>query len=218
MKELLSHFVGFEHKSQAELLEIPMAFHEVKPGVEVVSHSEEDIRQLMTINAVLGYELLYKKYFQVLCNHVCRFVCSREIAEDIVSEVFVKFWQKRVFENIDYSFRAYLYASVRNKAVDYLRKGHVLQECFLEKPNENQEYIDGNDPQQILLMDELFSKVVKTVGNLPRQCRRVFILSRFEGKKNKEIAMELNIKLKTVEAHMMKALAILRKNLGIYLQ
>ena len=218
MKELLSHSVEFEQRSRAEILEIPQEFQGFASDREVVSQSDEEIRHIMSLNAALGYELLYKRYFQALCNHVARFVFSREIAEDIVSEVFVKFWQNKVFETIDYSFRAYLYASVRNKAMDYLRKGHVLQECQAEEFTENHTYIDGNDPQQILLMDELFSKVIRSVGALPTQCQRVFVLSRFEGKKNKDIAAELNIKLKTVEAHMMKALSALRKQLGIYLQ
>ena len=218
MKELLSQSIGFEQHNRAKVLEMPKGFQELQPRGGVVAHSEEEIRHIMTLNPVMGYELLYKKYFQALCNHVCRFVCSIEVAEDIVSEVFAKFWQQRVFETINYSFRAYLYASVRNKAMDYLKKGHVLQECLVEETPENDQYIDGNDPQQILLMDELFSKVVKTVGALPGQCRRVFILSRFEGKKNKDIAMELDIKLKTVEAHMMKALSVLRKSLGVYLK
>lgn len=198
------------------------------PQTEVISEeeackvsmlqNENDFRSIISINPALGYELLYKKYYRPLCNHVCRFVCSRQVAEDIVSEVFLKFWHQKVFEIISYSFRAYLYAAVRNKAVDHLRKYTPDAAAFLpDQIDSGLHYIDGNDPQRILLMDELFTRVEETIKSLPPQCRKVFILSRFESKKNKEIAMELNIKLKTVEAHMMKALSILRKKVGVYL-
>ena len=70
----------------------------------------------------------------------------------------------------------------------------------------------------MLLFDELSVKIKETVNAFPPQCQRVFILSRYEGKKNREIAEELNIKLKTVEAHMMKALSALKNSLANYLK
>ena len=73
-------------------------------------------------------------------------------------------------------------------------------------------------PQKILLFDELSHQIEEAVSSFPPQCQKVFILSRFEGKANKEIAVEMNIKIKTVEAHMMKALATLRNRLSVYLE
>ena len=60
-----------------------------------------------------GCETLFKRYYTHLCNHAVRFVYSKEVAKDIVAEVFANFWQDRVFEKINTSYRAYLYKAVR---------------------------------------------------------------------------------------------------------
>jgi DNA-directed RNA polymerase specialized sigma24 family protein len=68
-----------------------------------------------------GFELLFRKYYTNLCNHAIRYVYSKEIAEDIVAEVFTNFWNNKIHENITTSFRAYLYISVKNRANNYIK-------------------------------------------------------------------------------------------------
>ena len=68
----------------------------------------------------------------------------------------------------------------------------------------------------MLQFDELFQKIENSITALSPQCQRVFLMSRFENKKNREIADELEIALKTVEAHIMKALAQMRNSLNGY--
>lgn len=158
-----------------------------------------------------GCELLFRRYHQALCSHAVRYVYSKETAEDLVSEVFCKLWKTKAYENITSSYRYYLFRSVRNEAYNYLRlefqkleeidTAMVHEEAFCQRPD------------QIMQFEEILHKVEDLVEHLPPQCRKVFLLSRFEGKKYQDIAIELGLSIKTVEVHIVKALSIVRKGL-----
>ena len=66
-------------------------------------------------------------------------------------------------------------------------------------------------PEDILYQDDLIKKINTAVNNLPPVCRKVFLLNRFEGKKQKEIAVELGLSLRTIESHIYKALQSLKQ-------
>lgn len=180
----------------------------------VLMDNESFIRLILKEDPEKGFAVLFKKYYGPLCSHAARFVYSKEIAQDIVSEVFLNFWKKKLYETVTTTFRAYLYTAVRNRAYN-----HLKQE-FSEKagPPPDLEMVEEADPQTILLLGELMAKVERIIDSFPPQCQKVFLMSRFEGRKNREIAEGLNIRLKTVEAHMMKALTILKKTLADYLK
>ena len=186
--------------------------------VSIKLNSEFIFKKTIYENPQKGFEMIFKAYYKSLCSHAVRFVYSKEMAEDIVEEVFLNFWKKQLYQSVTTSFRAYLYTAVRNKAYNF------LQSEFNEKnsPDNSIEIeagpVENNSPEAILLLDELVCRIEKTIHCFPPQCQKVFLLSRFEGKKNREIADELDIKLKTVEAHMMKALAALKKSLADYLK
>ncbi|MBD2753550.1 RNA polymerase sigma-70 factor [Spirosoma validum] len=158
-----------------------------------------------------GCELLFRRYYQMLCSHAVRFVYSRETAEDIVSEVFCKFWKTKAYEGITSSYRYYLFRSVRNEAYNYLRL--EFQEMDDIDMALIQEGTASQRPDQILQFEEVLHKVEDLVELMPPQCRKVFLLSRFEGKKYQDIANELGLSIKTVEVHIVKALSIVRKGL-----
>lgn len=185
---------------------------------QVVDHSvkilDEEIliSNLFATDPKQGCEVLFQKYYKLLCSHGVRFVHSKEVAEDLVCEVFYKFWNDRIYERITSSYRAYLFKAVRFSAYNYLR-------WELSKHNQNVDTkevwlaMDSQHPEDTLLLDELAQEIQRLIENLPPQCRRVFMLSRFENKKYAEIAGELGISVKAVEAHVSKALDILRTRL-----
>ena len=156
-------------------------------------------------------ELLFRRYYQALCSHAVRFVYSRETAEDIVSDVFCTFWKTRAYEAITSSYRYYLFRSVRNEAYNYLRlefqKLDDIDTAIIQEGTPSQR------PDQILQFEEVLHKIEDLVELMPPQCRKVFLLSRFEGKKYQDIANELGLFIKTVEVHIVKALSIVRKGL-----
>jgi len=178
--------------------------------------NEAFIKNVIKTNPEKGFELIFKRYYAPLCNHAIKFVYSKEIAEDMVSEIFSNFWIKKSYETITGRYRSYLYQALRNNIYGYLRNEYAKNPDFLNSQQEDS--FECNTPQKILLFQELNNKIDASIKSFSPQCQKVFLLSRVEGKKNREIADMMNLKIKTVEAHMMKALYILKNSLSAYLK
>ncbi len=171
------------------------------------------LRQTFAQDARTGLELLFRRYHAPLCSHAVRFVYSKPIAEDLVGEVFFQFYKSEAHLHISTSFLSYLFRSVRNEAYTYLRR-ELGRTSSLTADSENQQDAQAISPDAEIHYNQLFLKVNESIAQLPAQCQRVFLLSRFEDKKYQEIADELQISPKTVEAHISKALRHLRLALG----
>ena len=173
------------------------------------------IKKALQLNPKDGCELLFRRYYKPLCSHAIRYVYSKEIAEDLVSDVFCKFWKNESYKNITSSFRFYLFRSVRNTAFTYLRSEFNTVER--SEKYDMLEVTENLKADSICIYEETLARVKLLVDSMPPQCKKIFLLSRFESKGNKEIAEELNLSLKTIEAHMGKALGIMRKGLKDYI-
>jgi RNA polymerase sigma-70 factor (ECF subfamily) len=171
--------------------------------------NERFIRKTFETDPDKGIEILFKMYYRPLCSHAARYVYSKELAEDLVGEVFEKFFKKQLHQQITTSFQAYLFTAVRHQAFQHLRTE------FSRKKVVPQEDIHIHypvpTPHQLLQYDELYLEIEKTIHLLSPPIQRVFLMSRFEGKKNAVIAEELQISIKTVEAHITKVLKLLHK-------
>ena len=173
-------------------------FDQIKTG------DQKALRQLISI------------YFTRLNDFAKNVVKDDGISQDIVQEVFVKVWENRA-EIESLNIEAYLFKLVRNRCIDYIKHLKVvnnhLQKIQVDSKYEELYRIDfiGNEPY-VLIEEELKTKIEKTIQSLPDRCREVFILSRIEGLKNKEIADQLNINIKNVERHLNRALQSFRKN------
>lgn len=178
------------------------------------SNDELLIRRAFLSSPEEGCELLFRRYHRALCNHALRFVYSREVAEDIVSDVFCKFWKNASFESVTTSYRLYLFRSVRNEAYTHLRAEFRQGDSQEWLPT--QEAGSGLRPDHITQYEETYHRVQQLVELLPPQCRKVFLLSRFEGKRYKEIAEEMGLSVKTVDTHLVKALKLVRNGLRDY--
>ncbi len=168
------------------------------------------IRKTFVLDAAKGYELLFRTYYQPLCSHAARFVYNKEIAEDLVTEIFLNFWKKELHTGISTTFRAYLFTAVRNRCFTYLRWefNKIRQEEL-----DDDFHSDMLAPDGIMEIDELYMHVERVIHALPPQCQKVFVLSRFEGKSYQEIAAKLGVTVKAVEWHISKALNVLRRSL-----
>jgi RNA polymerase sigma-70 factor (ECF subfamily) len=188
-----------------------------QPNVEStdLSSSWDDkelfIRKVFEEDPKKGMEILFKRYYNALCSYIIRYVYSKEIAQDIISDLFYSLWKDGLYQNMHMSYRAYLYVAARNRALKYLRKelGKGERENL---PEEEKDFISSfPSPQQIIQYEELSLKIEQAIQSLPPQNQKVFLMNRFEGKKYTDISKELNISKKTVEAHISKALTLLRK-------
>lgn len=173
--------------------------------------SELFIRKTFEGDPKKGCELLFRLYYQPLCTHSVRFVYSKEVAEDIVSEVFYNFWNTEAWMVVNTSYRAYLFRSVRNRSYNYL--SNDLKKSDPLTSARQQEVPQSESPERILQTEELLTTINTIISSLPPQCQKVFLMNRFEGLKSKDIARELDISPRTVETHIFKALSVLKNGL-----
>lgn len=174
--------------------------------------SAQFLKNAFDQNPSKGIELLFRRFYNPLCSHAVRFVYSKQIAEDLVSEVFFQFYRTRAYENINSSYTSYLFRSVRNECFTYIRREFGKTDT-LEPGSESNISTYHQQPDAEIHYNNLFLKVNEIIAQLPMQCQRVFLMSRFESKKYNEIADELHISPKTVEVHISKALRYLRSAL-----
>ena len=138
-------------------------------------------------------------------------------------DAMIDYWQRRNVLPADTNVPAYLLASIRNKALNYLRAQRVRIEASNEMMDRARRELDFRiSSLEDFTMQSLFSSEIReivhsTLAGLPAQTRRIFEMSRFEHLHNAEIAAKLKISTKTVEFHISRVLKVLRIRLKDYL-
>jgi RNA polymerase sigma-70 factor (ECF subfamily) len=169
-----------------------------------------------------AFNRLFEDHFEALCNYAFLLVRDETAAEEIVSEVFYRLWSRRNKIRIKVSIRKYLFKSIYNVSINYLKHLGVVMHyknlnIVMHKEKEIYSGDYGTSPLSILEYHELEALVNDAIDNLPDPCRQVFIMNRFEGMKYREISKALNISLSTVKYHMSGALNALKDKLSGYL-
>lgn len=172
-------------------------------------------------NDEFAFRIIFEKYYEGLCVYIHGFIPDKDMAKDIVQKVFINIWEKRKDINLKTSLSSYLFRAVRNESINYLKKnskgnsGKKLP-FDIERITENLK-ISREEGLSILIAQELKTKYLNAVEELPEQCRIVFKLSRFEGLSHKQITDKLDISLNTVEKQISRALQKLRIALKEYI-
>ena len=163
---------------------------------------------------VKAYEKIFGHYYSDLCRFVLVYVKDKTIAEEIVQEVFITIWEKRKKLNIQHSLKSYLYSSVKNRALNYLRdnKPHHFADLQIARDNEDVSEIN------YLEYNELSKLIEESINSLPEKCKEIFLLSREENLSNPEIAARLDLSVKTVKNQMGIALQKIRTHLQPYFE
>jgi RNA polymerase sigma-70 factor (family 1) len=152
-----------------------------------------------------AYKELFKSLYHYLYPFARTIVKEKESAEEVVSDVFIKVWEKRKeLEKID-NLKVYLYVSTRNIAFNYLDK--QKRNATFSIDDFQAEFTSVYfDPEQMLITADMLALIQKAIDQLPSKCRLVFKLAKEDGLKYKEIAEILNISAKTVENQIAIAL------------
>ncbi len=172
----------------------------------------------MNENFDLTYKLLFRKYYTNLLFYATRIVGEEE-AEDVVQDVFVELWRRQESMTVGDQIQAFLYRAVYTRALNVLKHRDIknsYEAVMLEIHQKRIEFYqpDSNDVVKRIEDGELRKELFDAINELPDKCKMVFKLSYMHDMKNKEIAETMGISLRTVEAHMYKALKLLRDRLG----
>lgn len=159
-----------------------------------------------------AFEILYKRYAVELIGIALSKTGSREVAEEIIQEVFLGIFLRRKSADQIRNLGAFLHTMVKNKVLDHYRRNLLFRkyECHSLQTQNSEDHTT----LQLIEVRELEQQLALEVEKLPIKCRKVFELSRMEHLPNKEIAALLNISENTVEQHMRRALRILRSGLS----
>jgi RNA polymerase sigma-70 factor, ECF subfamily len=157
-------------------------------------------------------EKAFKGYYEALYRYAYTMVRNIDIAKDIVQQAFLKVWEKKDNIEITLSLKSYLFQAVHNLSINYKTRTQTFA------PLNHQDF----QPEQAIGTQQIEYKqlqllIAASIEKLPTQCRTAFIQNREHGYSYSEIAQAMNLSQKTVEAHISKALKILRAEIGPHL-
>jgi len=151
------------------------------------------------------FKVLFRTYYNPLCNFAASIVKDDKLAQDVVQDVFTQLWEKRDKVSISENDKSYLFSSVKNKAIEKLRK--IANESQLtEVLKQMQDSSLSQQADKFVLRE----KINNSIRQLPPKCKEIFVMSKVNGLTYTEIAEELSISVKTVENQIGKAYRLLR--------
>ena len=162
-----------------------------------------------------AFEEIYDRHWWSLYLIAFRKIRSKEVAEELVQDLFASIWKKREQLHIHSSLIAYLKSSIHYQIINYfqallVRKSHQQYVRHTESP-------DSAVTEETISFWELQREMELGVSLLPDQSRQIFELSRFENQSNREISQQLDLSEKAVEYHITKSLRLLRLYLKDFL-
>lgn len=176
--------------------------------------SDEELLQLLKDGNPKAFTAIYNRYWDKLYVVAANKMSDLYQAQELVQEIFLDIWKRRAAITLNSSLNAYLATALKYKIINWRHRKSIEQRYVDHaKVADEQEYSMEN----YLQFEELKAKLERLVAKLPEKCQLVYKLSRDEGLSQKEIAKQLDITEKTVEAHLTRALKVLRSGLRMIL-
>ncbi|MFV0376437.1 MAG: RNA polymerase sigma-70 factor [Mangrovibacterium sp.] len=157
----------------------------------------------------LAFRYFFDKYYRDLCNFVNLYLKDRALAEEVVQDIFVYFWENKQKIKVNTSVRSYLYGASKYKSLNVIRAGKSEQH-LRDKLSKREQYIEEIPFDHYSGVDEFRRILEEAISGLPEKCREIFLLSKQKDLSNKQIAEQLGVSVKTVENQMTIALKKLR--------
>lgn len=157
-------------------------------------------------------------WYSRLLNFANGYLTNQENSKEVIQDVFLQLWDNRQKLTGNTSLNAYLFTLTRNRCIDLIRRERLMLQFRTDKQDEYNRLTENFNALSDPILDNIFAlelqaEIDKTVNSLPDQCRKVFLLSRSKGMKNREISEILDLSEKTVESHLTKALRTIRETL-----
>lgn len=171
--------------------------------------SDEELFQLVKKSNSNALKVLFKKYYQNLCYFSFSYVKEKQIAEEVVSDIFIKLWEKRAQINIGLKLKSYLYTAVKNQSLNYLRSNKLHSEKLNSVDQITLTMIDN--PDDNLRYEDLKKVMDNLIETLPDKRKLIFRMNKFDELSYEEIASILSISISTVRNQMVSAVKYLNK-------
>ncbi len=194
--------------SVSENLDLLRRFNLFLPH-NIYMSSEPQLLSLVP-QSVTAFEKAYKDLYPLLYTLAWRILKQHENCEEVIHDVFTKLWNERDSISLNTSLKSYLSRSVINASINFSKRQNNLQLHHQRILNESDEAVFNDEIERA----ECVALVRNEIAKLPEQCRKVFEMSRYEEMPHKEIADQLNISVKTVQAHIGLALKTLKEKLS----
>ncbi|WP_080904855.1 RNA polymerase sigma-70 factor [Parabacteroides sp. Marseille-P3160] len=179
--------------------------------------AEKEIIQLLKEGNLTTFNQVFNTLYFPLYFYCRKYISSPEDAKDLIQNVFLRFWDKKEEISIEVSVKAYLFRSVQNECLNYLRSAH-LNVSYFETENGKVDCPDSSCTPDVEIENRELEHVIYSIlEELPLQCKKIFIMSRLKGLKNKEIAKILAISVRTVDTQIYRALKIFKTKLKNHL-
>jgi RNA polymerase sigma-70 factor (family 1) len=159
----------------------------------------------------LAYKTIFDNYYPLLVAFAQKYLSDIDASKEIAQNVFVKFYEKRNSIEITSSIKSYLYKMAYNDCLNYIKNRDTILKHYSEYSKEQAKH---EEYQDLIEETEQEYRIYKALEKLPPKCKTIVLQSRLEGKKNKDIADELNISIRTVETQISKALKLLKSSLN----
>ena len=187
----------------------------VRNSIYIAGIEESVLVERMISGDKTAFELLFKFYYPGLVIFASNIIVNRDEAEEIVQDFFVRIWEHRENIRSESTLKRYLFTSVKNRSINYLKNAQVKQNVIEELKKQMESEMRYNP--DVYVDTELQRRLKNAFTKLPPRTSEIFTLSRFKGFSNDEIANELGLSKRTVETQVSNALKILRKELREYM-
>jgi RNA polymerase sigma-70 factor (family 1) len=164
-----------------------------------------------------SFEALFHLCYQRLVRFSMEYVHSHQVAEEIVSDLFLKLWTGRQSFREVVHIEKYLFTAIRNQSLNHMRKYSAYRVISTEDSGEEHGIIHSFDPSHATEWKELLARLDEAIEMLPPGRRQIFRLIKEEGFKPREVAEILNLSHRTVETQLFKAVKQLHITLQPYL-
>jgi RNA polymerase sigma-70 factor (ECF subfamily) len=173
----------------------------------MAERKEDFLTYQFKAGSVDAYKTIFNQNYKPLCSFAKKYVLELAAAEDIIQELFVKFWDQRKEIYLKTSVKSYLYQSARNECINYLKHKCVEEKYKMHVTNVSRDSFFHDKLEE----EEVNQLVYKTIQSLPPRCKQIFELSRFDGKSFDDIAQELSISKNTIKNQLVSALKQIRR-------
>ena len=175
------------------------------------------IKQLQGGNEKV-FEQIVREYWPRMFKFALIYTQNNETSQELVQDTFLVLWNNRAILKDNTNLITYLMVVLRNKCLNLLEQTRIRQ-LYIEEIDDETIYQRANlyvlqdEASQIVESEDLHKAIERALSKLPEKTREIFMLSRYDGLKNQQIAETKNISQKTVEYHISKALQILKEEL-----